>query len=203
VLAVSDWEARRLASDFDLAAQVIPNGVDVERFRAASPATGPGDHPYLLCVGRLERYKGVQHAIQALVDLPEYDLVVAGTGPFDEDLRRIASEVGVNDRVTFGGFISDDDLPSLYSGAAAFLALSSFEAYGITVAEALAAGTPCVVREAGALVNWVHRADCVGVAPDGVAEGVREAVGRTAPTEPLLTWSDIVKQVAAVYDAVG
>ncbi|WP_311172585.1 glycosyltransferase family 4 protein [Halobellus ordinarius] len=202
VLAVSNWEARQLANDFDLSAQVVPNGVNVGRFRAAVPATGPSDHPYLLCVGRLERYKGVQHAIRALVDLPEYDLVVAGTGPFDEDLQRIAIEAGVDDRVTFAGFIPDEDLPSLYTGAAAFLALSSFEAYGITVAEALAAGTPCVVREAGALVDWADRSDCVGVTPDGVAEGVREAVERPAPTGSLPTWGDVAEQVATVYGAV-
>jgi len=212
VLAVSDWEARRLAADFDLPARVVPNGVDVDRFRAAEPATGPGDRPYLLSVGRLERYKGVQHAIRALAALPEYDLVVAGTGPFGDDLRRIAREAGVADRVNFAGYVPDDDLPGLYAGAAAFLALSSFEAYGITVAEALAAGTPCVVREAGALVDWADRADCVGIDLDGatlgdadsaIAGGVREAVDRPAPSEPLSSWADVVERIAAIYDAVG
>ena len=203
VLAVSDWEARQLETEFGLPAQTIPNGVDIDRFRAAEPATTRRDRPYLLCVGRLERYKGVQHAIRALVDLPEYDLVVAGSGPYGDALRQVAREAGVADRVEFAGFVPEADLPGLYAGGTVHMSLSSFEAYGITVAEALAAGTPCVVREAGALRDWADRADCVGVDPCGVADGVREAVERTAPSESVPTWDDVAEEVDGVYERVG
>jgi len=207
VLAVSEWEARRLATDFGLDARVVPNGIGVDRFRDAEPAPGPSDRPYLLCVGRLERYKGVQRVIRTLPDLPEYDLVVAGDGPFRDDLERIACEAGVADRVEFAGFVPDAALPGLYAGAAAYVTMSSFEAYGITVGEALAAGTPCVVREAGALVDWTDRADCVGVPGEAgvedVVAGVREVVGREAPSDPLPMWQDVVEDVSAVYEAVG
>jgi glycosyltransferase involved in cell wall biosynthesis len=199
VLAVSDWEARQLGTDFSLPAQVVPNGVDVGRFRAADPVTESYERPYLLCVGRLERYKGVQHAIRALADLPGYDLVIAGSGPYGGDLRQIAREVGVDDRVGFAGFVPEEELPNLYAGAAAHISLSSFEAYGITVAEALSAGTPCVVRDAGALSDWTDRVDCVGVDLCGIADGVREAVERTAPSESVPTWDDVAEEVDGVY----
>ncbi|WP_101297456.1 glycosyltransferase family 4 protein [Halegenticoccus soli] len=210
VVAVSGWERRALARDFGVDAEVIPNGLDVDRFADAAPAER--DRPYLLCVGRLEAYKGVQHAVRALPKLGgDLDLVVAGTGPHEGELRRVARSVGVSDRVDFLGFVPDADLPGLYAGAEAFVTLSAFEAYGMTVAEALAAGTPCVVRSAGALGDWAARDDCVGVeldgdgrtAPGAVAAGVREAVGRRAPSEPLPTWDEVMDEIEAVYRRIA
>jgi glycosyltransferase involved in cell wall biosynthesis len=223
VIAVSDWERARLADDFGVRATVIPNGLDTARFAGAAPpmssdggppADGRADsrhptdgRPYLLSVGRLAAYKGVQHVIRALPDL-DYELVVAGSGDYADDLRRIADETGVADRVHFLGYVPDEDLPNLYAGASAFVTCSGFEAYGMTVAEALAAGTPCVVRRAGALVDWTDRDDCVGVgdesgvSPDAVAEAVRKAVGRTAPSEPLPTWDEVVAETETLYRGV-
>jgi glycosyltransferase involved in cell wall biosynthesis len=226
VIAVSDWERERLADDFGVRATVIPNGLATDRFADASPPVSTGtdpaevdgghptdsEHPadgrpYLLSVGRLAEYKGVQHVVRALPDL-EYDLVVAGAGDYADELRRTARETGVADRVHFLGYVPDDDLPALYAGAAAFVTCSGFEAYGMTVAEALASGTPCVVRRAGALADWTDRADCVGVgsesgvSPAQVADGVREAVGRDAPSDPLPTWDDVVAETETLYRAV-
>ncbi|SEO82066.1 Glycosyltransferase involved in cell wall bisynthesis [Halogranum amylolyticum] len=206
VVAVSDWERRALRRDFGVDARVIPNGLDVERFADATPADS--ERPYLLSVGRLETYKGVQHAIRTLTELPDYDLVVAGSGPDADELRRVAREAGVADRVEFLGYVADADLPGLYAGASAFVTLSGFEAYGMTVAEALAAGTPCVVREAGALVDWVERADVVSIAdgdqtnPRTVADAVEAAVLLDAPSEPLPTWEDVVAETEGVYESV-
>jgi glycosyltransferase involved in cell wall biosynthesis len=200
VLAVSKWEAEQLAADFDLSAAIVPNGIHVDQFRETKPSSTPTDQPYLLCVGRLKRYKGVQHVIQALPELLNYDLVVAGDGPYRDDLRKLAYKAGVADRVYFEGYVPDSDLPGLYAGAAAYVTMSKFEAYGITVAEALAAGTPCVVRRAGALVDWADRADCVGVTPSGLCDGVRAAVGRSAPSGELPTWDDTADEVEKVYD---
>jgi glycosyltransferase involved in cell wall biosynthesis len=157
------------------------------------------ERPYLLSVGRVERYKGVQHVVRALRELPEYDLLVAGSGSYLDALRRLAGDVGVADRVEFLGYVPDEDLPGLYAGAAAFVTMSSFEAYGMTVAEALAAGTPCVVRRARALVDWARREDCVGVDRGDLASGVREAVGREAPSEPIPTWEEVADETEAVY----
>jgi len=202
VVAVSDWERGRLGADFGVAATVIPNGLGVSRFADATPERR--DRPYLLCVGRLERYKGVQHAIRTLPALPEHDLLVAGSGEYRDGLERIAREAGVTDRVDFLGYVADERLPGLYAGADAYLALSAFESYGMTVAEALAAGTPCVVRESGALVDWTDRDDCVGVADvdsETVSAAVRTARGREAPAAPLPSWDDVTDRVAAMYDS--
>lgn len=205
VVAVSEWERRQLRDHFGVEARVIPNGLDVDRFRAAEPASR--ERPYLLTVGRLVEYKGVEHAIRALANpgLCEFDLIVAGAGPDRSRLARIARESGVDDRVTFAGYVDDERLAGLYAGATAHLSFSTFESYGMTVAEALAAGTPSVVREAGALVDWAARADCVGVVdptPGAVASAVDD-VRRVEPTaEGLLSWDDVVDDLSNLYDAV-
>jgi glycosyltransferase involved in cell wall biosynthesis len=201
VLAVSGWERDRLREAFGVDATVVPNGLDVVRFADATPEER--DRPYLLCVGRLEAYKGVQHAIRALGDLPDHDLLVAGSGDYRTELERIAAESDVADRVEFLGYVPDDRLPGLYAGADATLALSSFEAYGMTVGESLAAGTPCVVREAGALVDWMDREDCVGIEaprPGDVARAIREVVARDAPAEPLPAWDGVTERLLAAYE---
>jgi glycosyltransferase involved in cell wall biosynthesis len=200
VIAVSEWERDRLRADFGVDATVIPNGVDVERFAAADAEKRT--RPYLLSVGRLEEYKGVQHAIRALSALSAYELVVAGSGPYRDELERIAREEGVADRVDFLGYVADERLPGLYAGSEAFLNLSAFEAYGITVAEALAAGTPCVVREVGALGEWSNVAGCVGtdtVAPEVVARCVRDAAAVEASTAPVWRPDDVVDAVRDRY----
>jgi glycosyltransferase involved in cell wall biosynthesis len=201
-IAVSDWEAGRLRADFGVDARVVPNGIDVDRFRSATPVDR--DRPYLLCVGRLERYKGVQHAIRALDDgaLDGLDLVVAGEGPHRTALERTARDAGVADRVEFLGYVPDDYLPGWYAGSEALLALSEFEAFGLTVGEALAAGTPCVVRAERALADWAERADCVGVDgvdPATVAGAVAGARGRSVPAEPLPTWDAAAEAALGVY----
>lgn len=199
VIAVSEWERLRLAEDFGVDARVIPNGLNEDRFVGATP-TGHFDE-YILYVGRLERYKGVQHIVRALPET-DYQLLVAGTGPYREELETLTSTLSVDDRVRFLGYVPDESLPGLYAGAEAFVTMSSFEAYGMTVAEALASGTGCVVRERGALTNWAERDDCVGVsntAPSEVASAIRVAATLNAPCTPLPSWDDVVDDVESFY----
>ena len=193
VIAVSDWEREQLRTDFGVDATVIPNGLDVDRFATADPEHR--DRPYLLSVGRLKEYKGIQYAIRALSRLSEYELVVAGRGPYRTALERIAETEGVADRVTFLGFVDEDRLPNLYAGTDAYLSLSTFEAYGMTVAEALAAGTPSVVRASGALADWTDNNGCVGVtdlSPRSISNAVYDVIDRDVESGGPLDWDDVV-----------
>lgn len=203
VIAVSDWEREKLRADFEVCATVIPNGVDVDRFRGAEPSAR--ERPYLLTVGRLEEYKGVQHVVRALSELPEYDLLVAGSGPYRDELARLARAEDVAERVEFLGYVDDENLPGLYAGADVFVTMSSFEAYGMTVGEALAAGTPCVVRERGALVDWTDRTDCIGIAdvtPRSVARAAKKAANNRPDPEPMMTWAAVTDDLVQLYQPV-
>lgn len=200
VLAVSEWELYQLESDFDVSAKIVPNGLLVERFEDANPERH--DQPYLLTVGRLEEYKGHQHAIRGLPRLDGYDLLIAGSGPYREELERVARVEGVPGRVDFLGYVDDERLMSLYAGAEVFLNLSRFEAYGMTVAEALAAGTPCVIREETALTEWMDSDACIGVrstTPETIADAVMSVRSRTPDPGSIPHWDDIVTRLLDVY----
>ncbi|MEZ3117093.1 glycosyltransferase family 4 protein [Halobaculum sp. MBLA0147] len=221
VVAVSDWERRQLAADFGVSPTVIPNGIERERFRdhregADDEERGDdgergddeeraddADRPYLLTVGRLAAYKGVQHVIDALAELPAFDLRVAGSGPYESALRERAAAAGVSDRVRFLGYVPDERLPGLYAGAAVFCSPSSHEAYGLTVAEALASGTPAVVADRAALTDWTDERGVVGLAetsPAAVAEAVERAVDGPRPDpDAVPTWTGVVDRLLDVY----
>jgi len=204
VIAVSEWERNRLREDFGCPSTVVPNGIELERFGDAEPH----DHgrPYLFSIGRLVEYKGVQHAVAALTELPEYDLLVAGSGEYRPQLEAAAAEAGVADRVEFLGFVDEADIPGLYAGAAAHVFLSDYECFGLTVGESLAAGTPCVVRDSTALSEWGRTDGCVAVGettPAAVAEAVRTAVETTPDTSRLLTWGEMSREVEAIYERLG
>lgn len=196
VVAVSEWEREQLASDFGVDATVIPNGIDVERFANADPVAR--ERLYLLSVGRLEEYKGVQHLLRALPELPEYELLVAGSGPYREKLERVTRELGVEDRVEFLGYVDEDALPGLYAGADVYVTLSEFEAYGMTVAEALAAGTPCVVRDAGALADWVEVEGVRGIGdadPQTVARTIDSIEDAHSIPARLVSWQEVTDRL--------
>jgi glycosyltransferase involved in cell wall biosynthesis len=200
VIAVSEWEQEQLESDFDVDATVIPNGVEVGRFSEAKPIKR--ERPYLLTVGRLEEYKGIQHVIRAMSEIPEYDLLIAGSGPYRTELERLACKEGVGDRTEFLGYVTDSELPSLYSGAEVYITLSEFESYGMTIPEAISAGTPCVVRAAGGLQNWSEK-NCVEMVGEPtsnlVADSVRTAASLDSSWTPP-TWGRITSDLISVYN---
>lgn len=204
VVSVSQWERHQLRSDFGIDSSVIPLGVESGRFETADPVSR--ERPYLLCVARLEEYKGIQHVISALPQLPGYDLLVAGDGPYRRDLEDLVATVGVKDRVEFLGTVSHDRLPGYYAGAKAHVSLSSFESFGLTVAESLVAGTPCVLKPATALQDWCQRSDveCVtDTDSDAVSSAIQNGVQLKAPSEPIESWNDVTDDYERIYESVS
>jgi glycosyltransferase involved in cell wall biosynthesis len=128
---------------------VVPTGIDVERFGAGTRDIRlrrrlgvRQDGRLVLFVSRLAREKNVDVLLAALADAndPSLMLVIAGDGPQREELERMATELGVGDRVVFLGVVSRDELPDLYASADAFVFPSTTETQGLVQAEALAAG---------------------------------------------------------------
>lgn len=197
VVAVSTWEQTQLEADFGVDSSVVPNGIEVNRFRNAPPADTAGST--LLTVGRLIEYKGIQHVIRALPNLPEYQLRVAGDGPYRDALEACARAAGVADRVEFLGYVPDSELAQQYASADVFVSMSSVEAAGITVGEALAAGTPAVVRPSKGLRDWARRDDCLAAEPASLADAVGRVRSLHAPSEPLPMWEQAVDELEAIY----
>jgi glycosyltransferase involved in cell wall biosynthesis len=118
------------------------------------PAPRPQERPYFLFVGRLEAIKGLQTVIEVWDRIPNFDLLVAGTGQHEPALRARAAS---NPRIKFLGPRSQHELGALYVHAVACLVPSiTYETFGITIVEAFARKTPAIVRNLGALPEVVQ-----------------------------------------------
>jgi phosphatidylinositol alpha-mannosyltransferase len=148
-LTVSDAARRTVARAFPGDYEVVPNGIDVDRFRQAAgrPPSVPHSLRPVLFVGRLEPRKGVDRLIRAmsLVQAHASDarLVIVGDGPDRASLEATARDAGVE--VTFAGRVSDDELPAYYRAAEIVCSPAlGDESFGIVLLEAMAAGRPIV-----------------------------------------------------------
>jgi mannosylfructose-phosphate synthase len=70
-----------------------------------------------------------------------------------QNLQRIAKERGIEDRITYVGFIPDEELPDYYRAADLFALSSRYEPFGMTAIESMASGTPCIVTIHGGLAR--------------------------------------------------
>jgi glycosyltransferase involved in cell wall biosynthesis len=136
---------RNLALAFDARFEipVIPNGVDLEKY---SVPERDWSSPRLLSVGRIVHQKGLDLGLQALSQLRdlEWTWSIAGDGPQLEDLRSLAAELGIQDRVHFLGWLAREELTSCYQRANIFLFPSRHEGMPNAVLEAMSTGLPVV-----------------------------------------------------------
>ncbi len=201
IICVSEFEKSLVCRDFKCngKAVVIPNGVNKAEFKDLEPY--PKGLRIILYVGRLEEYKGVQYAIRALPFLPWHRLHVIGKGPYKDALAMEAKALGIKDKVAFMADQSRGDLLRWYATADVFVMLSKFEAYGITVAEALTAGVPCVVAGGSALSEFVCDS-CQGVglpiSGEELAERLNNAKFKGLPHN-ILDWDEVVERVQKIY----
>ncbi|WP_055714552.1 glycosyltransferase [Streptomyces torulosus] len=136
--------------------EVVPNGIDLARFRF-DPALrahtrrrlGLPEGAYVVGgVGRLAPGKRFDVLVRALARLPEdYWLLLAGGGPQENVLRRAAQQVGVTDRMLLTGERASGgcpgaDMPSLLTAMDVLASPSAEEAFGLAVVEGMAAGLP-------------------------------------------------------------
>jgi glycosyltransferase involved in cell wall biosynthesis len=111
----------------------------------------PGGRPYLAAAGRMVSMKGFQRLIPLMHYLPEADLRIAGTGPYEPVLRKLAKDLS---NVRFEGLLGGESLARLFRGARAVVIPSLFpETFGYVVLEAFAVGTPVVVHEGGGALH--------------------------------------------------
>jgi glycosyltransferase involved in cell wall biosynthesis len=143
----------------------------------------PPDVPVLLGMGRLHESKAHDVSLQALVQIPEAYLWIAGAGPLEAKLRGMAEALGVASRVRFLGWRTDAS--ALYRAADVCLFPSRYEPLGNVVIQAWAHGLPVVAAEAQGPRALIHDGDD-GVLvpvddPDALAASVRRLLA-----EPIL-----------------
>jgi 1,4-alpha-glucan branching enzyme len=199
--------------------RVIPNGVNVKNL---IPLEEAGDEmaggPVIAFLGRLVPEKGVQVLIEALPEIrgrhPGVKLAVAGKGPYEDQLKRLAMEKGVQDCVDFIGFVDDRGRNRLLARAAVAVFPSIYEPFGIVALEAMAAGTPVVVSETGGLSEIIsHGIDGLKVPPGNpgiLARYVADLLAHPARAQRLsrnayrkvqgrYSWDQIASETAGTY----
>jgi glycosyltransferase involved in cell wall biosynthesis len=182
VIAVSQATATDLTRHYGIEPskiRVIPHGYDRDQFK---PVTDPDliaytrtkynieAGPYLFYVGTIQPRKNLVRLMEAfslLLKDPTFDypakqqlqLVLAGKpGWMSEPIMRRAASIDVASQIKVVGYVSDNDLPALYSGAEAFMFPSLYEGFGLPALEAMACGVPVICSNAGSLPEVVGEA---------------------------------------------
>lgn len=218
-IAVSQACVDSLQPTFPGEYEVIPNGVDCERFRPlSSEESAPAGPPRILFVGRLEPRNALADLIRAAATLAagghDFVVQVAGDGPTRAANERLARKLGVADRIEWLGLIHDE-LPRRYREATLLAAPCTLASFGVILIEALASGLPVVcadnvgfrqVIRDGAPAEFVAMRDPASMAAgiarvltdgplrrDWATRGRRIAIERFA-------WSHVAERVEALYD---
>ncbi|MFH1502220.1 MAG: glycosyltransferase family 4 protein [Candidatus Eisenbacteria bacterium] len=216
-IAVSEAARSSVAPYFGGTYDIVPNGVDLERFSLARPLPKLQDGSYnVLFVGRLEPRKGVKHLLRAMPEIlrrvPEARLTVVGAGPMSNHYRKYLAD-GCLDRVSFEGRVSGDVLPRYFATADVYCSpATGGESFGIVLLEAMAAGAAIVAseipgyrdvvehgktgllvgpRSPGALAGAVARLHGDPALARRLVEGAREAVRRYA-------WEQVTAEILDV-----
>jgi glycosyltransferase involved in cell wall biosynthesis len=208
VICVSNYEKNLILENFGKIEEklvMIPNGVNFEEFRALKERKE--DSHVVLTVGRLERYKGVQHLIEVLPKLEsDVSLEIVGEGPYKSTLVKLAEDLSVENRVSFFEKLSRVDVLQKFVEAGVFALLSNRESYGMTVAEALLCGTPCIVANASALTEWVDNKNCYGldypIDQNRLKCLIEKLMGQRTSrlTTTLLDWKEVTEKLLNIYN---
>jgi len=195
----------------------LRNGVDLQNFcpkeRESLRKSMGLSKPTLLSVGHLIERKGHHFVIEAMQQLPDFHLLIAGDGEQQSNLKKLAGHLSLTDRVRFLGALTQQQLSDVYNAADALVLASSREGWANVLLEAMACGTPVVATaiwgtpevvrspEAGVLANERSA--------DGIAEGVktlfahypdRQATRRYAEN---FSWDETVAGVYQVLSKTG
>ena len=165
----------------------IPGGVDLERFRPADQATARAAAglapaaPLVVTIRNLEARMGLESLLRAMAlsgpDVHGARLVIGGDGSRRAALEALALELGVADRVTFLGYVRDEDLPRCYQAADLFaLPTAALEGFGLVTVEALACGTPVLATPVGATPELLVPLDARLLTRDASAEAIGDGL---------------------------
>lgn len=206
---------------------VVPYGLDYRRFlapeasqeaRALRASQGAG--PVIFALGRHVYYKGFEYLIRAMERIPGATLLLGGSGPLTPALKELAVSLGLEVRVKFLGYVSDDQLPAYYHLADVFClpSIASSEAFGLVQLEAMACGKPVVCCELGNGVTWVNRHGETGLVvppqnPAALAEALqclldnpalRQSLGENGRRRALEEFSvqRMAEQTLGIYDSL-
>jgi len=156
---------------------VITCAVDGKNFYDSGQQKDPDS---ILYVGRIDKRKGIEFLIRSMPHVvqhvPEARLLVGGKGSYFEKMKSLVRQLGLERNVIFLGFIPDDQLNSLYNSSQCVVVPSIFEGFGMTVIEALAAGTRVVGTNVDGIRSTLTSGDYGPLVPYGDHSALAEAI---------------------------
>jgi glycogen(starch) synthase len=227
-------EVPRLLGVAESTVAVLPNGIDADEIRSATPADARGEAVaafpalagaslLLLCVGRLEAYKGFGDILESLEMLRErkalpsrWALVVVGEGPLAETLRQGQARFGA-EHLVLAGRVSERLLHALYASANVFLHAPRFEGSSLVTLEAMAHGLPVVATRVGGIPDKVRDGETGRLVAPGDPAGLARAVEQLAADPSLrsrlgeagrrhvldhFAWDAVADKTVALYESL-
>lgn len=172
---------QKVFADFGLDASVIPNIVNLERFRPA--ATDAHSAHYTLVVARnLEPIYGIETAIKAIgllhTEIPEIRLMVAGSGPQRGELEALVRSLALQDKVEFVGRLEPDDMAVLYQRCDAMLNPANVDNMPNSILEAMACALPVISTDVGGVPFVVRHEETALLVPAADERRMADAIRR-------------------------
>lgn len=214
ILTVSEYSRSRIAEW----AGINPSRI-VNVGNGVSPLFSPhGEwflpgYPYLLCMGNRKGHKNENRLLSAFAASrldPRIRLAFSGSG--SDELRLVAEQLGVTERLVFLGRIEEKMLPAVYRGALALLFPSLYEGFGLPLLEAMACGTPVVTSNVTSLPEVAGDAAILVDPTDVIA--ISQAIELVVQDQALrnelsrrglervkaYSWENVASRVRAVLD---
>jgi glycosyltransferase involved in cell wall biosynthesis len=194
-LIVPSGYLQQVFADFGLKTEIIPNIIDLERFRQRQDRPRPRNlAPHLIITRNLEPIYDIPTAIRAASilrkNVPAFRLSIAGSGPQLGELRELARQLGLERMVTFTGRLLPDEVSLLFSDADIMLNPTTVDNMPNSILEAMASGVPVVTTNVGGIPYVVEDGKTALMVNPGDAEGMAEQILR------LLTNPDLYAELA-------
>jgi glycosyltransferase involved in cell wall biosynthesis len=230
IISVSQFESENIVKLLNVdpkKIKLIPHGVDVQLEKrekrdlcndivCIDPAKdiNNGNKVNIVYAGHLVNRKGIDHIIKSLqalvynLGVKNILLTIVGDGPEKEKLLKLSKELKIEDHIKWEPFLSRENFIEKIKNSDIFMLLSRSEAYGITVAEALALGTPCIITEKTALKEFSNEPGIFVVNyppdPEEVAKIVLDVYGSEVTigpfTEKIRSWKDVSEDYEKIYE---
>jgi glycosyltransferase involved in cell wall biosynthesis len=195
--------------------KVIPNGVDTDFYKPGVKSASPT----ILWVGRVKRYKRVDHVLLAfsLIEkqLPNANLIIVGSGDYNyiEALKNIAKKLGLSN-VVFTGLVDENKKAMLMASSWVTVSSSLVEGWGLTITESAACGTPAVAYDVDGLRDSIRNNETGLLVIDGNVKALAQAILRVLQDEVLrvtlgtnalrwateLSWDKVAKDFIAFLE---
>ncbi|MBU1176927.1 glycosyltransferase family 4 protein [Patescibacteria group bacterium] len=194
--------------------EVIPNGVDLEIFRPKEKIENKNEK-IILTVSRLVKKNGIDDLIKAgqYLHFP-FKIIIIGTGPDEEKLKKLVKEKGLEDKIIFKGQVKYDELPEYYASTDVFVRPSLSEGLGNVFLEAMACGLPVIGTEVGGIPDFLKDKEtglfCRTNNPQDIADKIKEILEDNNLRNYLIknglelvkekySWDNITSQIETIY----